>query len=66
MESTEKIDGNIVYKHVTFKFFGEHIWYLLYSPWSNLSRLLRLSKSLLITLYHDETILNRFVFEKRI
>ena len=39
--------------------FGEHNWYLLY-----LMRLLRVSESILITLYLAETVFNRFVFEK--
>ena len=44
--------------------FDEHNWYLLYSPLLSLSRSLRVSKSLFLTLYHTGTVLNRFVFEK--
>ena len=39
-------------------------WYLLYYTWLTLKRSLRVSKSLLITLYHAGTVFNRFVFEK--
>merc|ERR1711860_256842 len=41
-----------------------HNWDLLNSLWLSLSRSLRVSESILITLYHAETLLNRFVFEK--
>ena len=44
--------------------FDEHNWYLLYSPWLSLSKSLRVLESLLITLYHAWTVLNRFVIEK--
>ena len=45
--------------------FDEHKWYLLNSPWLNLSRSLRVSESILITLYHSWTIWNRLIFEKK-
>ena len=54
----------IGYQQCAISIFDEHNWYLLRSPRLTLTRSLRVSKSILITLYHAGTVLNSFVFEK--
>ena len=44
--------------------FDGHKWYLVSSIWLSLTRSLRVSESILITLYHVGTVLNQFVFWK--